>query len=409
MKSIDNKNSVFCCYHCNTSTTLNLTFEAFFYACPNCGTIYSKNLNNDYVFKERLGEKNYENSFSIGQIAHFYDEPYTVISFLIKSNSSQSRWIEYVLQNENGEFLYLSESSGNFILLEQIEYEKKVGNHPNQIDYQGKTYDRYDYSSPKLDFASGYFDFNIIKRHELIEYILPPFIMSFEKFEQNQTAFFGKHISRKKIKKAFNTNQIPSKTSVGTIQPFIINFRNLVLTFSFIAILILLTHWYLNNERTEQEVLNTTIPFENYKSKDYISPTFELKGSSAPLQISVYSEVNNSWANVQVALINEKTNEEIYATKDIEYYHGYTEGENWTEGSTSEDFNICGVSSGKYHFTVTPIKAPEDLNNSHISIKATWNKPSLRNFFMTVLFMAIFSAIIYYLSKKFEEKRWSDY
>jgi hypothetical protein len=169
-----------------------------------------------------------------------------------------------------------------------------------------------------------------------------------------------------------------------------------------------LTHWFLNKDRISQEVLNTSIPFESYSTRDFVSPTFELNGSSAPLQISVASNVNNSWANVQIALINEKTNEEVYASKDIEYYHGYTDGESWTEGSTNENFNICGVAAGTYHLTVTPLKAPEDYSNSVIYIRATWNEPSLRNFFMTSLFMIIFIVIVYYISKYFEEKRWSE-
>jgi hypothetical protein len=35
--------------------------------------------------------------------------------------------------------------------------------------------------------------------------------------------------------------------------------------------------------------------------------------------------VRRSWVNVQVALINEKTGEEVYASKDIEH-SGYTDG-----------------------------------------------------------------------------------
>ena len=64
-------------------------------------------------------------------------------------------------------------------------------------------------------------------------------------------------------------------------------------------------------------------------------------------------------------MINETTGEEIYANKDIEYYHGYTDGENWTEGNTTEEFNICGVAAGKYHLAITPMKATEDITKSN--------------------------------------------
>ena len=399
----------FSCYHCNTVTKLDVNIEVSYFSCPNCATIYSRNDSNDFVFKERHKKVDYNNAFSIGQKAEFHGSVFTIIGFLVKSGDYNIRWIEYVLQNDKAEFLYLSESSGNFILLEQIEFEKKVGNHPLTVDYLDKTYDRFDYSYPKLDYAAGFFDFNVLNNAELIEYINPPFILSFEKFGQEQTAFYGKHISRSAVKKAFNTSAIPSKSEIGMVEPFFINVRNLVLTFCAVGFLIIFTHWYFNQDRLEQEVLNASIPFESFTSKEYVSPSFELKGSSAPLQISVSSNVNNSWANVQIALVNENTNEEIYASKDIEYYHGYTDGENWTEGSTSEDFNICGVGAGKYHLTITPSKAPEDVVNSLISVKANWNAPSNRNIYMVFIFMAIVAVGMYYWSKYFENKRWGEY
>jgi hypothetical protein len=398
----------FSCFHCNTVTKLDVKIDVSFFACPNCATLYSKNNVNDFKFHHRFKKETYNNSFAIGQTANFNNDVYTIIGILIKSHGLSSRWAEYVLQNNDGAFLYLSESNGNFILLEQIDFEKKVGNHPMQVEYLNKAFDRYDYYYPTLDYASGYFDFNIQNKIELIEFINPPYILSFEKFGTEQTCFYGKHISRRAIKTAFKTTQIPAKTEIGMAQPFLIDVRKLAMIFCFVAILMLLSHWFLNEDRVLQEVVNTSMSFEKYKTNDFISPSFELKGSSAPLQISISSNVDNSWANVQIALVNEKTNEEVYASKDIEYYHGYTDGENWTEGNSSENFNICGVAPGKYHLTVKPSKAPEDYSNSVVNVSATWNSPSLRNFFMTLIFMAIFVGIVYFFSRNFEHKRWGE-
>lgn len=62
-----------------------------------------------------------------------------------------------------------------------------------------------------------------------------------------------------------------------------------------------------------------------------------------PLNVEAFSNVDNSWATFDVSLVNEKNNEVITATKDIEYYHGYEGGENWAEGNKSVDYNFCGV------------------------------------------------------------------
>jgi hypothetical protein len=44
-------------------------------------------------------------------------------------------------------FLYLSEADGH-IILEEIEFALKVGNHPLTVDYEELTFDRYDYFIP---------------------------------------------------------------------------------------------------------------------------------------------------------------------------------------------------------------------------------------------------------------------
>ncbi|OAE94201.1 hypothetical protein FPG92_12125 [Flavobacterium psychrophilum] len=359
------------------------------------------------TFYDKFKPYVFEDRFEIGNSAIFDNQEYTVTGILIKTTSGYE-WKEYVLINKKGEFMYLSESEGHWIILHEIEFEKKVGNHPLTLDYEYKVFDRYDYSYPKLVAAQGFFDFDIYNKSELIEYILPPLLLSFEKLGANQTAFLGRHISKRDIKKAFNTNLLPRKTGVGMVQPFLFNLRTLALTCCGFALLIIFTHWFMNLDRNEQVVLNTTIPFDQYSTKDFVTPSFELKGSSAPMTISFHSNVDNSWANVQVALINEVTNEEIYANKDIEYYHGYTDGENWTEGDTNGDFNLCGIPSGKYHLAITPSKATEDLQNQSVEIKASWSSPSMRNVWMTFIFMIVFVVAAYYFERNFENKRWGE-
>jgi hypothetical protein len=398
----------FSCSNCQTVTSVQVNANISYIACPKCNSYFKKRGTNEYVCEHHFKSSYYDNQFTIGQTAIFEGEKYCITGILIKNQDSTVKWIEYVLQNGQGNWMYLSECDGHFILMNEIDFEKKVGNHPAVLDYENLFFDLYSYSVPDVEYAAGFFDFDILNKIELIEYIHPPYILSFERSSLEQTCFYGKHISRRNIKKAFNISQLPAKNGIGMIQPFFINFNNLLICLGCIAILILSTHWFLTKDRVEKEVLQVDLPFEKYKQYNYISPSFVLEGSSAPLSILVDSQVDNSWANVQVALINERTNEEIYASKDVEYYHGYTDGENWTEGGNFEEFNICGLAAGQYHLTFSPLKAPEDLSNRSINVRVIWNQPSLRNVYMVFIFMIIFGVGIYYISKYFEESRWKE-
>jgi hypothetical protein len=395
------------CSNCNTTTTLDVHFEVTTFTCPNCFFVYKNQRDAGLKFYNKLKPYPFERKFEIGKTANFNDKGYKVTGILIKKNSG-FEWTEYILEGKQGDYLYLSEAAGHWILLTEIPFDKKVGNHPLTVEHEDVIYDRFDYYIPTLIAAQGFFDFDIFDKIELIEFINPPLMLSFEKFSNGQTAFLGKHISKNEIKKAFGTSDLPSKSGVGQVQPFIFNIKDLALTFCFIAVLILITNWYLNKDRVEQNVLNTEIPFDQFVNKDFITPSFILNGSAAPLSVRVHSNVDNSWANVQVALINETTGEEIYANKDIEYYHGYTDGENWTEGNLTEKFNICGVAASKYHLAITPMKATEDVQNQSIQIQVTWSSPSTRNVWMVLIFMTVFIIGMYYLDKNFEERRWNE-
>jgi len=395
------------CFNCNTTTTLDFLFEVESFACPHCVYVYKNTRGEGLRYYNKSKPYPYEYQFDLATKATFDNLEYQVTGVLIKSSDGYE-WTEYILESKTGEYLYLSESAGHWILLNEIDFDKKVGNHPLTVDYEEEIYNRYNYCYPTLIAAQGFFDFDIFNKFAIIEYINPPLMLSFERFGKEQTCFYGQHISKTDIKKAFQTSNLPKKVGIGQVQPFIFNVRTLALICSTVAMLILLTHWYTNIDRAEQNVLNTEMAFDQYTSKDYVTPTFDLKGSSAPLSIRVHANVDNSWANVQIALINENTGEETYANKDIEYYHGYTEGENWTEGNATEEFNICGVAAGKYHLAITPIKAPEDVQNQSLQISASWSKPSYRNVYMTFIFMIAFVIGMYYLNQNFENKRWEE-
>ncbi|MFL9830058.1 DUF4178 domain-containing protein [Flavobacterium sp. ST-87] len=395
------------CFNCNTTTSLDVNFEVTTFACPNCNYVYKNSNDVGLKFHNKCNPYSFDEKLELGQTAAFDNKEYKITGILVKENRG-FEWTEYILESQQNDFLYLSEAAGHWIILNEIKFDKKVGNHPLTVEYQDNIYNRFDYFYPKLTAAQGFFDFDIFDKIELIEYINPPLILSFEKLGHEQTAFLGKHISKGEIKKAFGVSNLPTKKGIGQVQPFIFNIRNLALTFCVVGLLILLTNWFLNKDQVEKNVLNTEIYFDRFSNKDFVTPSFNLKGSAAPLSVRAHSNVDNSWANIQVALINETTGEEIYANKDIEYYHGYTDGENWTEGNPTVEFNICAVSAGKYHLAITPMKAIEDIQNQSIQLQVNWSSPSMRNVWMVYIFMTVFVIGVYYLEKNFEERRWNE-
>lgn len=398
------------CYDCNTETELEVGFEVLNFVCPKCQSLYARD--DEGSFRRKSKYKTLENDFplAIGDIGFLKGSEYKITGILVKNVHPNYRWTEFILQNDAKEFLYLSLSKGHWILLTEMEETFGVQSHPLSLEYENEDYDIYEYSDAEIINAQGFFDFELPVNQliHLVEYIKPPFMISVERMNKTETAFYGEYIKKSEIKKAFKNIIMPYQSGVNMIQPYRFNLINTGIIFCLFASLIITANWYIYKDQFEQNVFSKTIKFSEFDNKEVTSDAFVLNGGSAPLTIKVSTSVDNSWANVNVALVNEATNDEIYANKDIEYYHGFSDGESWTEGSQSEEFNICGVKAGRYHLLITPMKAPEDVNNSEIRVNVVWNEPSSRNVWLVIIGMIVIYFIIRFLKLNFEKERWSD-
>ncbi|MHC0444163.1 DUF4178 domain-containing protein [Flavobacterium sp. 3-218] len=397
------------CYDCNTETELEVGFEVINFVCPVCYSVYVVDDAGQFRRRSQYKAPFHDCPLAIGDTGFLNGSEYTVTGILRKNVYPDYTWTEFILQNKEKEFLYLSLSNGHWMMLTEMEEIADIKKGTKVLKYDGRDYDLFEHSDADIINAKGFFDFQIPnKKIHLAEFINPPYIVSVEKMNNVQTAFHGEYISKNKIKKAFPGITLPYQSGTSMIQPFYFDLKNTAVIFCLFALLIITANWYIYKDQVEQNVFNSSIKFSEFDNKEMTSPSFVLNGASAPMTIKVSTGVNNSWANVNIALINEDTNDEIYANKDIEYYYGSSDGESWTEGSQSEKFNICGVEGGKYHLLITPMKAPEDLSNSEMSISVVWNQPSNRNAWLVIIGMIVIYLIVRYFRIQFEKKRWAD-
>ncbi|CAM3574459.1 DUF4178 domain-containing protein [Flavobacterium chungbukense] len=397
------------CYDCNTETELEVGFEVVNFVCPVCRSLYETD--DDGKFRRKSKYKAETDAFPlvIGDTGFLNGSEYKVTGILRKKVHPDYRWTEFILQNEAKEFLYLSVSNGHWMMLTKMEKIADLKKGVKVLDYDGQDYDLFEHSDAEIIDAKGFFDFQLPnKKTHLAEFINPPYIVSVEKLNNVQTAFHGEYVSKSKIKRAFPKITLPYQFGTGMIQPSLFNLKNTAVIFCLFALLIITANWYIYRNQFEQTVFSQTIQFSKFDSKEITSPTFVLNGASAPMTINVSTDVDNSWANLNIALINEETSDEIYANKDIEYYSGYSDGEYWREGSSCETFNICGVKPGKYHLVITPMKAPEDVKNNAMRINVIWNEPSSRNVWLVIISMVVIFFIIRFFKNQFEKNRWAD-
>jgi len=396
------------CKSCNTLTTVQSTVDFVNFACPNCGSLYDlKSANQTHLKKYTY--KPLDIILPIGLKGNFDNKEYEIINVLVKFLGAFTYSKEYTLVSKDEQYIYLSECNGHWIQLKQVDDIELKKSGSLKIKYNDIYFDKFDYYSPSLMRAYGFFDFELPNFDNfVVEYINPPFILSTERINSDTVTYLGHHIPNKRIKQAFKNQNLPTKNGYGVVQPFLFNLQNTAIIFCATIILVLLTHLFINQERSNEDVLFTTINFSEFKDRDYVSPSFTLDGSSAPLKINLASGVSNSWAWVGLSVINENTNEEIFAEQDIEYYSGYEGGESWSEGTSHPDFYICGLGPGKYHLAIKASKQDTDYSNENVQVTAKWGNASNWNFGVIIFSLLGIFVALYFVKNYFEKTRWSD-
>ena len=342
------------CPACESENKLDLTFPVEEYVCQTCSHLIDV-AGNKQIKHLKVPTENVV--LDVGQKGKIGGEEYTVVAIIVKRYGNNIFWREYYLKDSKGNDAFLSESDGHWVFLVTIHPDDFKGKSSKVRMYAGRNYRWYENSPCSIYAAAGFFDehldFNLATYKE---YVNGTRMISQETVGKKNQYFYGVHISKHDVKRAFKIAHMPYYTGVGIVQPYYFDIKQAINIFCIAALLICLFQLYVYTSRTNETVFAQTINFTDVRDKEMVSSSFTLSGGSAPLKVNAFSGVDNSWANIQLSLVNENTNEVVYTSRDIEQYHGYEDGESWSEGSQSEDFNLCGVSSGQYHFLISAEK-----------------------------------------------------
>ena len=125
------------------------------------------------------------------------------------------------------------------------------------------------------------------------------------------------------------------------------------------------------------------------------------------VRITANAPVSNAFADLDIDLINEQSQEVESVNVPIEYYNGSDSDGAWTEGSTTQDATLSSLPAGKYTLKVagTWQKFSEPLN---VSVKVEQNVSRGVNFCCAFVLLALLP--IFGLMRKFafESRRWSE-
>jgi hypothetical protein len=322
-------------------------------------------------------------------------------------------WEEYLLFNPYVGFRWLVYDHGHWNFGQMIKDTSSV-----QIDrgfpYQGHLFRRFDQSAVVVDWVVGEFYWRVTsgERVQSTDYIAPPWMLSCERADGEITWTILEYIEPAEVKAAFHA-QGAERRSLGTNQPNTASQQlRSVRRIALIAIGIAFVLQLLSAVRARE----TYEPVGRYNLVHSASDETQVYGPYAFTaghsinRLDASAPLNNGWVELQGSLVDTDTGKSYPFVNSFQYYSGHDSDGYWSEGSSQGSVLISEVPSGMYDLVVDgssgdqngrPLAAYVDLGLTHDVV--TW-----RNFWLAVLFIAIYPVYLAIRSGMSERQRWMD-
>lgn len=426
------------CPECSKPIKLYDPEGSEFCVCPSCHSfIRFSSIHSRGKAQKVLQSVKESPLIPLGTAGKLKDHPFKVIAYLErKEKGTTYTWQEYLLYNYEKGYATLSVYNGHWnIIVDKIwesTLEQTVSD-SSVATLQGVDYKVFNKYTPITTALIGEFDWDVLSDNaRTYEYIAPPLMISREGQGTYAQYYWGEYIEPREVAEAFglDIDTFPEKIGIGANQPSA-HTRDfgVLLMYSVLAVVaMLLFQVVVGMLKPEQELLNSDfdITFDKgpaqfdstgvissqtgtHEFRPFLTPSFKLADGPSPLEITVGSDVDNNWLEATVILINDQTNESWEVTKGIEYYHGWEDGESWSEGSNEMSIVLSAIPEGKYHLNIYPVSG--DPSQTDVHIRVVSNVTLWRNIFMTILILCPYPLYCWFRMRTFEKRRWmnSDY
>jgi len=409
------------CPGCQSAITYYDVKNSSFYGCPTCHTFFK------YAYK---GPPKVMATFAgtttlipipIGTEGYLEGQFMRVVGFMRKKEASAPyEWTEYMLLQQDGQYAQLAEYNGHWMYIEPTNKtytEYHTTGNAYYVDTEQRQYRLYNRYQVTLLDAAGEFDWNILTDEQLTisEYIHPPFMLIGEQAKAHSDWYVAHYVQHTDLIKAFAlaADALPAPYGVGAIQPADPKGRwDALLSFTGMAVvLVLLIQAVISFSRPPRQVFSAsyqTEPTQDSASagfKPIITPSFPVDGPTI-LTIDLRTVLENQWLELPMSLINEQTGKTYECTKALEYYSGREGGENWSEGSRTDEAVLSRIPSGRYHLNIYPATAPGSTVSFKVSVKQ--NPMMWSNLIILLLLLSLYPVILYWRRQWYEQSRWTN-
>jgi hypothetical protein len=334
-------------------------------ACPYCNSLLDVNQGN-LVYLHALNPPPSAPQWALplGAEGSFGDSPkFKIIGAVMRSVQIEGisyYWHEYLLYNPSVGFRWLVQSDNHWNFVEPVNPAEVTRSEyfaaGATAQYNGRTFKIFQDAPAKVEFVTGEFYWRVEQGETVraTDYVSAPLMLSLEQSQNELNWSVGTYVPVADVEKAFGVSGIAKPWGVAPNQPFTGQFYYTWALLPLIALLlvaaVMLPLSGLPNTALSQDI--TLQPLANAQAtQTAFSQPFDLK-ANRNVKITARAPVSNSFADLDVDLINEQSQEVESVNVPIEYYSGVEDGESWSEGGQEQDATLSSLPAGKYTLRV---------------------------------------------------------
>ncbi len=277
------------------------------------------------------------------------------------------------------------------------------------LTYEGRQYRHFQTSAPVVSYVLGEFNWKVAvgDKGRARDFICPPYLLSEDVSDGDSVWSHGEYIEPEEVWKAFSLEgNPPPRSGVAPAQPnpFAESFSavNGAFWIYFAACIGLFV--FLSSIAQKRPVFNGTFQYSSSDpEKSRVTDLFEVGGHTANLKIQTVTNLDNHWSYFSMALINADTDEALDFGREVSYYHGYDDGESWSEGKSYDTVYLPRVKPGRYYLRIEP---ETDIGAFQYSVGITRDVPRVMFLFLALGLLTLPMLWFWWRNRNFEYARW---
>ncbi|MBI4818537.1 MAG: DUF4178 domain-containing protein [Deltaproteobacteria bacterium] len=415
------------CPNCGSAVALRAPDEAQRVTCPSCSSLLDCVQGSTLNLLQAAKRAGPDPAIPLGAKGSYKGKKWEVYGYMVRSvvvDSIEYSWDEYLLRGNDRSWRWLTCSSGHFSWVDPVGAGAVRGGYEPIL--AGRKFKLFQSASARVKSLRGEFYWKVAVGDvaSAEDFVSPPLVLSKETTSEEQTWSVGTYLTPAEVTAIFASEKklrLPSPTGVAPNQPNPHDkTRSSVLKLAgILTAALVLVSFGVKARSHALDIYAATHILEKGGKPDanvVVTEPFQIEKTSN-LEIQVSSDVSNSWFFVGGALISEDTGTVREFSVDVGYYHGYSGGESWSEGSTSDSVYLGGVEPGKYVMRLDPQWDSVGYNLSgaqglqlatQYQIRAVSDVFLWSHAFTFGALLWIFPILIVALYSTFEKRRWAE-